>query len=172
MVRYSILIWISLFLDPRFKLSIVDGVITELGHYLGRDYTSYLTDFKHKLDMLFSLYENRYNGSRSGSGSGTSRRGDQDLDVAPPQGSSKWAYVGRGSSSSSYIHRPNEMTRYLQVDLTFMTMKEQLDMNILQWWNHQENRFPIISQIARDILSVPVSTIASESTFSTSGQII
>ena len=72
---------LGLFLDPRFKLSVVNGVITELGHYLGHDYTSYLTDFKHKLDRLFSLYENRYNGS--GSGSGTSRRGDQDLDAAP-----------------------------------------------------------------------------------------
>ena len=32
-----------------------------------------------------------------------------------------------------------------------MTMKEKRDMDILQWWNQYESRFPIVAQMARDI---------------------
>lgn len=45
-------------------------------------------------------------------------------------------------------------------------------MDVLQWWNQHESRFPIVFQMARDILSVSVSIMASESTFSTSGRIV
>lgn len=122
------------------------------------------------MDSLFSLYENRYNESESG----TFRRDNQDPDADLRQGSSKWMYTEHdgSSSSSSYIHGPNELNRYLQMDLSVMTMKEKRDMDIIQWWNQHESRFPIVAQMARDILSMLVSTIASQSTFSTSGQIV
>ncbi|KAH0661760.1 hypothetical protein KY284_026691 [Solanum tuberosum] len=46
------------------------------------------------------------------------------------------------------------------------------DFNILTWWKTSSNRYPTISKMARDVLSIPVSTVASESTFSTGGRIL
>ena len=35
-----------------------------------------------------------------------------------------------------------------------------------------ESRFPILARIARDVLAIPISTVASESVFSTGGRIL
>jgi hAT family C-terminal dimerisation region len=46
--------------------------------------------------------------------------------------------------------------------------KQSLD--ILEWWNNNEFRFPKLSKMARDVLAIPVSTVASESAFSCGGR--
>lgn len=42
--------------------------------------------------------------------------------------------------------------------------------DILAWWKLYGSKYPIISRMARDILSVPMSTVASESCFSLANQ--
>ena len=44
--------------------------------------------------------------------------------------------------------------------------------DILTWWKLNGPRYPILSQIAKDVLAIPVSTVASESAFSTGGRIL
>lgn len=44
--------------------------------------------------------------------------------------------------------------------------------DVLSWWKLNGARFPILAAIARDILAIPISTVASESVFSTSGRIL
>ncbi|XP_031110218.1 zinc finger BED domain-containing protein RICESLEEPER 2-like [Ipomoea triloba] len=46
------------------------------------------------------------------------------------------------------------------------------DFNILLWWKVNSPRFPYLSLLARDVLAIPVSTVASESTFSTGGRVL
>ena len=48
----------------------------------------------------------------------------------------------------------------------------QDDLNLLTLWRQYENMFPILSKMARDVHSIPVSTVSSESAFSSSGRII
>ena len=43
---------------------------------------------------------------------------------------------------------------------------------ILKWWKNNAARFPILARMARDVLAVPVSTVVSETAFSTSGRIL
>jgi hypothetical protein len=45
-------------------------------------------------------------------------------------------------------------------------------LNILSFWKGNKFRYPEIDAMARDILSIHISTVASESTFSTSGRVI
>nr|KAJ0207661.1 hypothetical protein LSAT_V11C500232740 [Lactuca sativa] len=51
---------------------------------------------------------------------------------------------------------------------------ESLDnkFDLLSWWKKNQARFPVIATIARDVLAIPVSTIASESSFSTEGRVL
>ena len=44
--------------------------------------------------------------------------------------------------------------------------------DILKWWKSHESTFPVLSKMARDLLTPPVSTVASESTFSIATNIL
>jgi hypothetical protein len=46
------------------------------------------------------------------------------------------------------------------------------DFNIINWWHENKRTYPVLSILAKDVLSVPVSTISSESAFSLTGRII
>ncbi|XP_057981281.1 zinc finger BED domain-containing protein DAYSLEEPER-like [Malania oleifera] len=46
------------------------------------------------------------------------------------------------------------------------------ELDILDFWRSHEYRYSILSRMTRDILSIPISTIASESTFSIRGKVI
>jgi hypothetical protein len=52
----------------------------------------------------------------------------------------------------------NELDKYMAEPL----IKQDL-FDILAYWKNQTDKYPILSQIARDLMSVQVSTIASES---------
>ena len=68
--------------------------------------------------------------------------------------------IGSGENKS-------ELDRYLNEDVE---NDDDDDFNILAWWKNNSPRFPILSQLARDVLAVPISTVASESAFSTGGR--
>lgn len=44
--------------------------------------------------------------------------------------------------------------------------------DVLGWWKLEGTRYPTLRQIARDILAIPITTVASESAFSTSGRVL
>lgn len=46
------------------------------------------------------------------------------------------------------------------------------NFDVLQWWKANTLKFKVLSRMARDILSIPMSTVASESTFSAGGRIL
>ncbi|XP_010480984.1 PREDICTED: zinc finger BED domain-containing protein RICESLEEPER 2-like [Camelina sativa] len=47
-----------------------------------------------------------------------------------------------------------------------------MDFDILSWWRRNSSKFPVLSEVARDVLAIQVSSVASESAFSTSGRIL
>ncbi|KAL2480724.1 Zinc finger BED domain-containing protein DAYSLEEPER [Abeliophyllum distichum] len=49
---------------------------------------------------------------------------------------------------------------------------ERNNFDILRWWRQNERQYPIVSVIARDLLTPLVSTVASESAFSTGGRML
>ncbi|XP_057746595.1 zinc finger BED domain-containing protein RICESLEEPER 2-like [Arachis stenosperma] len=56
---------------------------------------------------------------------------------------------------------------------TSATMDSASDVGVLMaTWLVNFNKYPILSQIARDVLAMPISTVALESTFSTGGRVL
>lgn len=45
-------------------------------------------------------------------------------------------------------------------------------LNVLLWWKMNGSKYPILEKITRDILAILVSTVVSESAFSTESRII
>jgi hypothetical protein len=47
-----------------------------------------------------------------------------------------------------------------------------LGFDILGWWRVNSSKYKILSHVARDVMAVPLSTVASESAFSTGGRVL
>lgn len=63
----------------------------------------------------------------------------------------------------------SELDRYLEDDYVMAT-RENFD--VLSWWKVAGIRYPTLRMVARDIFAIPVTTVASESAFSTSGRVL
>jgi len=50
--------------------------------------------------------------------------------------------------------------------------KGNANLDVLKFWKDNMNRYPELSLMAKAVLSIPISTVASESTFSIGGQVI
>ena len=61
-----------------------------------------------------------------------------------------------------------ELDHYLEDDL----MPRTVDFDILAWWKSNGPKYPTLQHIARDVLAIPVSTVALESSFSTSSLLL
>lgn len=46
------------------------------------------------------------------------------------------------------------------------------NFDILSWWKTNANRYPVLSILARDVLAIQASTVASESAFSAGGRVV
>ena len=46
------------------------------------------------------------------------------------------------------------------------------NLDILKWWSNTAIRFPIVSRMAKDLLTIPASTVASESAFSVGKRVL
>ncbi|RAL42979.1 hypothetical protein DM860_009761 [Cuscuta australis] len=44
--------------------------------------------------------------------------------------------------------------------------------NVLEWWKRNEHMFPYLGMLAKQVLSMPVSTVAVEQEFNSSGNIL
>ncbi|KAM0866595.1 hypothetical protein ACQ4PT_042524 [Festuca glaucescens] len=63
--------------------------------------------------------------------------------------------MNNGASSNS----KSELDKYLAEDTEDVEMK----LDILAWWKINESRFPVLAHLARDVLAIPILTVASES---------
>ncbi|XP_026454810.1 zinc finger BED domain-containing protein RICESLEEPER 2-like [Papaver somniferum] len=65
----------------------------------------------------------------------------------------------------------SEVERYLAEPI-YTPTNENATFDILQWWKVNATRFDIFPLMAKDIFAIPVSSVASESTFSTGKRIL
>ncbi|KAL2542533.1 BED zinc finger [Abeliophyllum distichum] len=98
-----------------------------------------------------------------------------------------WSYVSThripqgqqlvdSSSSSSHPRSYDtsvELVRYYAHDvLSMLDDEERKNFDTLKWWRQHQRSYPILSKMARDLLTPPVSTVASEAAFSISGSVL
>ena len=60
----------------------------------------------------------------------------------------------------------------IDIYLSESVLEEEGTFDILRWWKLNSERFSILSCLARDVLAVPICTVASESAFSTGGRVL
>ncbi|KAH9792419.1 BED-type domain-containing protein [Citrus sinensis] len=178
-------------LDPRGKMKFATHCFEKL---YGKDSAKCVEMKEMVKNLLIKLYES-YNAQYKPGGSGSasesasgSTSGSQNLTIGSGSGSNFWdlgddddvmiedpfskfskaVAVSEGSPELS-----NELDLYL-MEKTEKIVKNNLGtkFDILLWWRVNSANYPILSSIARDVLAIPVPTVASESAFSTRGRIL
>ncbi|KAL0328142.1 UNVERIFIED_CONTAM: putative AC transposase [Sesamum calycinum] len=122
------------------------------------------------LYMMFEEYKKMYSSTTSHHSTTLSSESSQELDddierTAVRDKRKKWkqmvSEIGCGHKS--------ELDSYLNEEIE---TDESPSFSITEWWKLHTPRFPILARLARDVLAMPISTVASESAFSTGGRII
>ncbi|CAL5193869.1 unnamed protein product [Lathyrus oleraceus] len=78
--------------------------------------------------------------------------------------------LGRQQSSTTKRNGQSQLDMYLEEATLDLDYTEHLD--VLQWWKNTRHKFPELSVMARDLLSIPVTTVASESSFSIGSRVL
>ena len=161
-------------LDPRAKLRGLFNVLQILKENTGVDYSSYYVDVKTKIYKLFNKYERKFGVARSQRAaqpaSHTCKKIGMEKNLQRPQiiwCCCSFPYLCPHSSLSASV-AACELSAYLDSDN--VTAYED-DFDLLLWWRDHKLTYPILSIMARDIMSVPISTVSSESCFSLAGRI-
>ncbi|CAN1347521.1 Putative AC9 transposase [Linum perenne] len=65
-----------------------------------------------------------------------------------------------------------ELVKYLAEAREVCSTDKKQRFDVLAYWKASALRFPILSEMARDVLAVPISSAASESAFSNGGRVL
>ncbi|WKA05614.1 hypothetical protein VitviT2T_023573 [Vitis vinifera] len=76
----------------------------------------------------------------------------------------------RKKTTNSSPNNTSDLDKYLNTDI--ISFEDQEDFDILIWWKSHQHKYHVLSIIARDVLTVPVRTVASEAAFSVGGRVV
>ncbi|KAF7124122.1 hypothetical protein RHSIM_Rhsim12G0116300 [Rhododendron simsii] len=162
--KFNPLLYVAVALDLRFKLRLVKFCYTKSkGKAEGEKMEKKVKDVLNRLyDSYAKEGEVRQNVS---SASPMPRVENEDCDSCLNLAMEFDTYLEEEYSSVC----SSEVDKYLG-DLC--DRRDNPDFDILVWWKNNSNKYPILSKIALDVLAMPVSTVASESAFSTGGRVL
>ncbi|KAG5102132.1 hypothetical protein AAZX31_17G108000 [Glycine max] len=159
----SLVLAIAVVMDPRFKMKLVEFSFTKIYGEDAHEYVKIVDDGIHELFHeyvalplpLTPAYAEEGNAGshpRAGESPGGTLMPDNgltDFDV----------YIMETSSHQM----KSELDQYLEESL----LPRVPDFDVLGWWKLNKLKYPTLSKMARDILSVPVSSVPPESVFDT-----
>uniref|UniRef100_A0A803N5F9 BED-type domain-containing protein n=1 Tax=Chenopodium quinoa TaxID=63459 RepID=A0A803N5F9_CHEQI len=136
--NYSMLFAFVVILDPRCKLSVLKFCYEKI--FGDVEATLRISDLQFKLEKFYKLYTQN----------GTSTTPNINTNM------------GNASSSKTSTSERSILDIYLEDP----KLDRTAELDILAFWKENEHRYKELSHLARDILDVPLTTAASESTFS------
>lgn len=158
--KMNIYFFISVILDLIKKLQFLVYMLRDMyGCVVGGEMGKHLEE---SLSKMFNEYKRKMGFNNSSSG-GENIREENEGSIHPSlrlrlQFERDSGLVSHGvgcSDSEEYLsEKPNTFTA---------------NFDILGWWKVTAMRFSVLSQIASDVLAMPIPTVASESAFSTGG---
>uniref|UniRef100_A0A803MHQ8 Transposase n=1 Tax=Chenopodium quinoa TaxID=63459 RepID=A0A803MHQ8_CHEQI len=156
-------IYVALLLDPHSKMVIVELTLTDMhGPEKG---TKLANDVKEFAYSLFEEYRKMYATSNiPDCGDNMSMDIDNSKGVGSDYVMKLKERAKRLKGTSGYAI--SELDRYLNDQLG----PEEEEQDALTWWGKNGQRYVILNRMARDILAIPLSTVALESAFSTGGR--
>ncbi|KAK9288223.1 hypothetical protein L1049_016672 [Liquidambar formosana] len=165
--KMNLLILVALVLDPQFKLVYVKWSFEQ-----NYDVVVAMEMEKKVKDCLIRLY-NWYDARDSSNNvQNTNTNESRSINDADMEEHDARAFLV--SQFQKHLKEEDSMLSKSELERYLMDGCEadRGKFDILGWWKHNSTKYRILSQVTRDVLVVPVSTVASESAFSTGGRVL
>ena len=162
------LLYVAVFLDPRKKLRFLKFCFSEIyGNEVANVMVKLVRGSLVKLYDFYSCVDSP--NVQVPSGSERTHIEGESIGCSNPYAmvNSRFDHFLKAKQS---IGCSNEIDKYLAENCE--SRRGNVKFEILGWWKANSDRYQVLSKLARDVLAVPVSTIASESAFSTGGRIL
>ncbi|CAN1279338.1 Zinc finger BED domain-containing protein RICESLEEPER 2 [Linum perenne] len=163
------LLYIAVILDPRRKFEYVEFILSRM--YGLESGGKLANEVKDGILEMFRYYKQLLAANAQSRISSPNVREDGTIPISGRKGGTDAEFVKKRLEAIDRGNRKvsrSELEKYLSNDKYF----NAYNYDVLGWWKRNEMRYPILSTMARDILAAPITTVASESTFSTGGQIL
>ncbi|XP_038973874.1 zinc finger BED domain-containing protein DAYSLEEPER-like [Phoenix dactylifera] len=161
---HSLILSMAVILDPRYKFQFVEYCYKKLNGYGS-------TESMHIRDCMFSLFNQYMLASSKTPTTITSTHGDMETDT-----SSKTSEAFRKADAfkdfdtfESFDFVTTAQKSQLELYLDEPRVDRMSNLDIFDFWKTKQSHYPQLSLMARDILTIPISTVASESAFSIGG---
>jgi hypothetical protein len=150
-------------MDPRIKVAGVSLLLREIGTNLCITTLPSSDVVIDLLNAMYARYESKFGAITSVTAA--------SLTSSSTCNDASWSLLSStlGLGSSTVTSR-NELVKYL--DLESVSANDLINFDILAWWKKNETTYPILSIMARDLLTAPVSSVASESAFSAGKRVL
>ncbi|XP_012833299.1 PREDICTED: zinc finger BED domain-containing protein RICESLEEPER 2-like [Erythranthe guttata] len=163
--KFNLLLYVAVVLDPRDKMRYLDfclGQTYGAGSPKSKEVSERVRSVLNELFDHYKMKVDKVNGKTSSS-LGCAVSEDKTGDMKTDLESSYLKFLeGEGNIEKSEV----------EVYLSDGMEKRDEKFDILNWWKMNSVKFPILSQIDRHVLAMPISTVASESAFSIGGRVI
>nr|GEZ69507.1 hypothetical protein [Tanacetum cinerariifolium] len=121
--------------------------------------------FKEYVEMHDELVREAASHKNRSCGGSTSSRSNEDLL------GSEWEEFGNFYKDAD-VEKCDKFELKIYLDEGLLEGHWGMKFNDLEWWNVHQLKYPYLSKMAKDVLAIPVSTVASETTFSDGGRVI
>ncbi|GLT53070.1 hypothetical protein SLA2020_263660 [Shorea laevis] len=168
---------IAAVLDPRYKMKLINFCFPLI--YPEPDATLHIDKVLSCLGELYEVYVLAHNSSvqqqcaqENATSSSASR-----TDVVPKVPTGRSRYLEHVRSNDIIRPLKTDLDVYLEEDVYICEKDDNgedtdPEFEALAWWKFNALKYRILSKMARDILAVPISTVASEASFSAGGRVI
>ncbi|XP_052877894.1 zinc finger BED domain-containing protein RICESLEEPER 2-like [Gossypium arboreum] len=166
--KINMLVYLAVIFDPRCKMSFLDFGVNLLFPNVANDIIKMIDKELHCLFNEYSSNAGRIELFEGRSSSLTNLCSSMEIDQSEMKtGLAKQKYLKKKKQVG--LESKSELDRYLGED---EEVNNSSSFDLLLWWKMNSPRFPILAQMARDIFAIPISTVASESAFSTGGRVL
>ncbi|XP_045824037.1 zinc finger BED domain-containing protein DAYSLEEPER-like [Trifolium pratense] len=146
------------FLTPQMKLSTLAYCYSKL------DASTCEGKLQHVKSELYMLFD-KYSGESNYSGGVQRTTQDQSSSMPLPKSSSHSLYDELNMHYQQLVTESTKSQLEIYLDESNLDFGYHEDMDVLQWWKSNNDRFPDLSILACDLLSVSIATIASTRDF-------
>lgn len=175
-----LLLSIANVLDPRCKLHMLRFSFEKI--YGKETSATHLGLVRTSLQELYNDYKQLESSTTRRGSNHVSNTSTQELRQGASSSTSEIDFMlsAWGSYGEYLESTENDESGFVRSDLDIYLeegvhrCKDNISINFdaLEWWKVNESKYPILSKMARDILAIPITTVASEATFSVSGRIL